>query len=85
MGAGCDIQTVQERLGHSDVKTTMVYTHVLNRGPVGIRSPVGAGSAVAFIVGQWGMEWPSAWPKMAGLKPAVTTTTESAKICAICG
>jgi site-specific recombinase XerD len=30
--AGCDIRTVQELLGHNDVKTTMVCTHVLNRG-----------------------------------------------------
>jgi site-specific recombinase XerC len=38
--AGYDIRTIQELLGYRDVATMMVYTHVLNRGPFGVRSPL---------------------------------------------
>jgi integrase len=38
--SGQDIRTVQELLGHNDVRTTMIYTHVLQAGPLGVRSPL---------------------------------------------
>jgi integrase len=55
---GYDIRTVQALLGHRDVRTTMVYTHVLGRGPAGVLSPVDRLLAGAADLPQIDREYP---------------------------
>jgi integron integrase len=40
LASGCDIRTLQQLMGHSDVRTTMIYTHVLGKGAMGVKSPL---------------------------------------------
>lgn len=50
--SGCDVRTIQKLLGHRDIRMTMIYTHVLNRGPHGVTSPLDTLGAHAKVDGE---------------------------------